>query len=425
MNQALLKAWNWTKTTVDNSIGVLLTAMFVVVLFLVISILAALQFHDSIKAGPADINSGDLRQTIATMEWRQSVQDEHDKLTDERRAINDKMFSLMQDVYTSVGIAIQDFTDPQLGTIRFPVAGDPNANQIGKVREAYANYRALALAAINGNGDPKYRSFAKAKLGQITGDVNTRLAEYDALVKDDASHYFKINNAEATLASIDRGLDKHFAEHPKLRDECEELLTYKSIFRRLAYDMIFAPKSSLTLLLAVVMGLLGSLIYLARERVIDQAPVGLSVIIFRASLGGALAVAIYVFAAAGMMAVGPHASGSDAAEMSPYLISFIGITAGYLSEHMAAWMAQLGRDTFKVNGVESKERWAPHLAQQLDSKTSATIAQALNVPQAQVDSWIAVSAAVPSEYQALLAVHLGLDISDVFTDIPPMTHRQV
>jgi len=426
MNTTLLKAWGWTKVTVDNSIGILLTAMFVVVLFLVVSILAALQFRDTIQVSTITPkpSAGKVRQAISIMEWRQNVQTLHDQTESERQDLDDKMFALQQQVYSSVGTAIQVFTDPQLGAIRFPVLNDPDATNIGRLRVVYANYRAQALDAINRNSDPKFREFAKAKLTQITTDVNAQLGGYDAMVEQDASLFFKVDKAQKSLAAIDATLKREVGDGPGLRDLCEELLTYKSIFGHMAYEMIFMPKSSLTLMLAVVMGLLGSLIYLARERVVDKTRVGLSVIIFRASLGGALAVAIYVFAAAGMVAIGQHAANSDAAEMSPYLISFIGITAGYLSEHMAAWMAQVGRDTFKVNGVEAKERWTPHLSAQLGTKTAATIAQALNVPQAQVDSWIAVSAPVPSEQQSLLAVYLGLDVSDVFTDIPPKTHRQ-
>src|ERR1700733_12760832 len=179
--------WAWVKAIFSESVGVLLTAMFVGVLFLVVTILAALQFRDTIQnsAITPKPNAGNVRQGVQTLEWRGATQEELDQLRNKRDDVDDKLSSLQHDIFTYVRESIQVFTDPKLVQVSFPVAGDPAATNYLKVRDTLDAYRTRALGAINQNEDAGFRKYAKRLLDQMFAEANRRLQSYDQLVAED------------------------------------------------------------------------------------------------------------------------------------------------------------------------------------------------------------------------------------------------
>jgi hypothetical protein len=426
-------------------LGYFLTAAVIGALVIVVFILGAFQFGDTIRNSAIKDpvpNVGNVRLGVSTLEGsydrsasleaqRDGIESQIQTLQDSRLDVDNSISALQQNVFTYVQGAASGFSSPELASIPFPPPADGDTNNYLKIRDVFARYRAQVAQKIAANSDAGFRKHAAIELANITSHVDQLLAGYNDLLTKDRNEFFKVQNLEMYgLKDIEKKRQAEIVTtktlHDGFRDLCEEILTYKSLFGRLAYEMIFIPKSSLTLVLAVAMGLLGSLIYLTRERVMGGTKFTLASILFRASLGCALAVAIYVFAAAGMFALGQHpVSSNGGADMSPYLISFIGITAGYLSDHMAAWMAQIGRQTFKIDGVEGKERWAPHLTDYMNKKprTAADIANWLKVAPTQVAAWIANTQPIPPDTQIRLADYLECDIDDLFTDIPPKSAR--
>ena len=200
----------------------------------------------------------------------------------------------------------------------------------------------------------------------------------------------------------------------------EDFLTFRSLVGEDAYNIIALPRMMLVLMLSIFMGILGSLIYITKEFYRDPDARGFWDIVFRIGLGAGVAFALFFFAAAGMLAMEQSKTGAQS-EMSPYLIAFLGITGGYLSDRVTQWMREMGENAFKVKGDGPPDRWAVGLAEGLKSAglDDAALASAAGVTAADAGAWIAMTKPVPGDKQPLVAAFLREHPSKVFTDIAP------
>ena len=199
----------------------------------------------------------------------------------------------------------------------------------------------------------------------------------------------------------------------------ENFRTFKSLVGETGYDIIALPRMMLVLLLSIFMGILGSLIYITKDFYQDPDRRGFWSIIFRVGLGAGVAFALFFFAAAGMLAMAQDGGGKT--DMSPYLISFLGITGGYLSDRVTQWMREMGESAFKVKGDGPPDRWAVGLAQGLKASglDGAALASSVGATASDTEAWIAMTKPVPGDKQALVAAFLREHPSRVFTDIAP------
>ncbi|HEX4293663.1 MAG TPA: hypothetical protein VHZ29_05980 [Rhizomicrobium sp.] len=200
----------------------------------------------------------------------------------------------------------------------------------------------------------------------------------------------------------------------------ENFRTFKSLVGETGYDIIALPRMMLVLLLSIFMGILGSLIYITKDFYQDPDRRGFWSIIFRVGLGAGVAFALFFFAAAGMLAMAQAKSGGQS-DMSPYLIAFLGITGGYLSDRVTQWMREMGENAFKVKGDGPPDRWAVGLADGLKANglDNAALASSAGVPTTDADAWAAMTKPVPGDKQGLVAAFLREHPSRVFTDIAP------
>jgi hypothetical protein len=204
---------------------------------------------------------------------------------------------------------------------------------------------------------------------------------------------------------------------------CEDFYSFKQLVGEAAYNIVLLPKMMLVLTLSIFMGILGSLIYISQDFLKDPDGRGFWDILFRIGLGAGVAFALFFFAAAGMLAMTQSSSSSGAAQqnMSPYLISFLGITGGYLSDRVTQWMREVGENTFKVDPGGPPPRWAVGLDGTLKAAglDIAALASASGSTQGDVASWDALQKPVPGDKQALIAAFLRMHPSHLFTDIAP------
>jgi hypothetical protein len=204
------------------------------------------------------------------------------------------------------------------------------------------------------------------------------------------------------------------------RSVVEDFRAYESLLGRYA-SLVMIPNAMLVLLLSICMGMLGSLIYLARKLVLDGEATGFGEIVSRVGLGAAVALALFFFAAAGMLAMSQSTAGPGSNDMSPYLIAFLGITAGYLSDRVTAWMREVGERTFKLENGDTPNRWAVGLESEvkMQNMTSAQLASGTDNSGVDVDDWIALRKSMPGGAQRLISTYLRVDPSKLFTDVKP------
>ena len=200
----------------------------------------------------------------------------------------------------------------------------------------------------------------------------------------------------------------------------EDFSSFKALAGDWAYSAVLLPRMMLILVLSIFMGILGSLIYISQDYLKNPDGRGFWDILFRIGLGAGVAFALFFFAAAGMLALSQNPNGSQG-EMSPYLISFLGITGGYLSDRVTQWMREVGENAFRIKSDGPPARWAVNLGDALKTNNleAASLASAISVPPADVDAWVALSKPVPGEMQGLVAAYLREHPSKLFTDIAP------
>ncbi|MBV9991500.1 MAG: hypothetical protein JOZ72_09420 [Alphaproteobacteria bacterium] len=200
----------------------------------------------------------------------------------------------------------------------------------------------------------------------------------------------------------------------------EDFLSFKTLVGDFAYNIVALPRMMLVLMIAIFMGILGSLIYITMDFYNNPEARGFWDIMFRIGLGAGVAFALFFFAAAGTLALAQTKSGGQS-DMSPYLIAFLGITGGYLSDRVTQWMREVGENTFKIKGDGPPNRWAIDLGGKLAAAglDNATLANATGATVGDAESWVAQTKPVPGDKQGLVAAFLRIHPSQIFTDIPP------
>ena len=205
------------------------------------------------------------------------------------------------------------------------------------------------------------------------------------------------------------------------RSVVEDFRAFKWLVGSRLFDVVLVPNTMLVLMLSIFMGMLGRLIYLAREMILFGEIKKPSEMLFRIGLGAAVALSLYFFASAGVLALSQSPAGQGNSNMSPYLISFLGITAGYLSDRVTAWMRDVGERTFKLEDTKEPDRWGVGLAQQIAQQNLATdqIAAGIESDRGEVQAWIDRRKPVPGAMQPLLSAYLRVHPFALFTDIKP------
>lgn len=287
----------------------------------------------------------------------------------------------------------------------------------------FAQYESR-LAAADGN-----IASARAGLDTFRRKVNDQLRDYASAHATYDTSMSMVQSYRGQLAGLTtqkKQLDDAVAPKGSALDNsdywnlCEDFYSFKTLVGDFAYNIVLLPKMMLVLTLAIFMGVLGSLIYISQDYL--NSPDGRTFwdILFRIGLGAGVACALFFFAAAGMLAMTQSQTQNGQIEMSPYLISFLGITGGYLSDRTTQWMRQIGENALKVD-TGAPARWAMGLGAALTaaSLTTAALAGATGATPDEAEAWAALKKPVPGEKQPLIAAFLRMHPSQLFTDIAP------
>ncbi len=152
---------------------------------------------------------------------------------------------------------------------------------------------------------------------------DARIRTLQSEIVSDPTHYERIRNEAKSLQALSVfGVSVYLAQgHPAL----------------------------LSIMLVLLMGMLGSLLYLFPAYLNRPAPVTLGEIFVRLVFGMCSALAVYVLAnaLATFSVSAPTAQvTTTSAALNPFTVSLIGIIAGVMSEDIAKWIQDRGRGIF-------------------------------------------------------------------------------
>jgi hypothetical protein len=206
---------------------------------------------------------------------------------------------------------------------------------------AQVNQLASTEAGIDQNGAERATLMARQRAlsGQVA-ESNRRIFALQQSVVPDYEHYGRIRSeAQALQTMSPLGVSAYFAQgHPSL----------------------------LSTTLVLLMGALGSLLYLFPAYLNRAEPVTMAEIVVRLIFGMCAALAVYVIANAAIagfsMGSGVEQATTSAA-LNPFTISFVGIVAGVLSEDIAKWIQDRGRGVFQQGGGGAPRPAAPAAAE--------------------------------------------------------------
>jgi hypothetical protein len=208
--------------------------------------------------------------------------------------------------------------------------GLPPADQQG-VAQLRSQVQQLAEQeeALDDRGAERSALVARQRLvsGQVA-EANRRVFALQQSVVPDYEHYTRVRGEAYALRNLSPlGASAFLAQgHPAL----------------------------LSTLLVLLMGALGSLLYLFPAYLNRPAPVTMAEIVVRLIFGMCAALAFYVLAnaaIAGFSIASSVTQATTSSTLNPFTVSLVGIVAGVLSEDIAKWIQDRGRGIFQQGGT--------------------------------------------------------------------------
>jgi hypothetical protein len=208
--------------------------------------------------------------------------------------------------------------------------GLPPADQQG-VAQLRSQVQQLAEQeeALDDRGAERSALVARQRLvsGQVA-EANRRVFALQQSVVPDYEHYTRVRGEAYALRNLSPlGASAYLAQgHPAL----------------------------LSTVLVLLMGALGSLLYLFPAYLNRPVPVTMAEIVVRLIFGMCAALAFYVLAnaaIAGFSIASSVTQATTSSTLNPFTVSLVGIVAGVLSEDIAKWIQDRGRGIFQQGGV--------------------------------------------------------------------------
>lgn len=162
----------------------------------------------------------------------------------------------------------------------------------------------------------------------------------------------QVNESERRVNALQSRVVPDARFYNRVRGEIEALRNLSPL--GLSAYLAQGSPTLLSTMLVLLMGSLGSLLYLFPAYLNRAQPVTMAEIAVRLIFGMCAALAVYVLANA---AVSSFSFGSEAsapgtsADLNPFTVSMFGIVAGVMSEDIAKWIQDRGRGIFTQGGA--------------------------------------------------------------------------
>lgn len=188
--------------------------------------------------------------------------------------------------------------------------------------------------------------------------------------------------------------------------------------RAFGYAWLFSiPPEVLTLVLALVLGALGSALHMTKVVIEGGQVPSATWYLFRPCQGVLMALVVFVLLKAGQLTVGA----GDTDTLNPFFVAFVGTISGLLSPDAYRLVQRAGSAIIPA-GTDETDRWAFGLgaAMQAAGIEVDTLADGIGAKPEELTAWVEETAPVPAQQQALLAAWLHADSRQLFTaDRPP------
>jgi hypothetical protein len=304
------------------------------------------------------------------------------------------------------------------------ITGQGFTEQIGRIQAAISSGPLKDRPELKGLVDQIMTAYEKEYLPTREKAASARAESFAAEQQTkDISDQIKASKEQiqAVYDSIKPKMDE--AGRAKVEAVLYEITPIPGAVGIFMNRVITLPSDVLALSLVILMGILGSLLQIVYSFFRKDTPSeGLGIYFVRIAAGGITALVIFIVTKAGIPIIADASRLGGDAPINPYLISFLAIISGLLSEQAIASVQARGAQFFPANPTMDVPRWARmDLTQNAssDGKSIDQLATYLNLkPKAVTDILKGlVPATIPQ--QNAIVTYLHGSARDIFTDIAP------
>lgn len=216
-----------------------------------------------------------------------------------------------------------------------------------------------------------------------------------------------------TIAESETAALAQFQQFKSLSD----FVDVNRFFERLRFtSFLTAPREILVMLLTIIMGVLGSVITMTWTFVRRDSGLSVRRFLLLPFVGGMSAFIVLIFLKAGQLTL---TAGETTDELSPFVLSFVGIISGLLSERAYGRISEVGQNFFRVDARQ--DRWGIRLDEALAAAGVSVeeVARHLDLDEVDAAELVEGKAAADPVQQQLIAALVRSEPRVLFTDIPP------
>ncbi len=188
--------------------------------------------------------------------------------------------------------------------------------------------------------------------------------------------------------------------------------------RHLGYDRLFMlPREILGLVLALVMGALGSTLHVTKAMIEDKREVRPSYYLVRPFQGMVTALVVFILLKAGQLSI---SSGSGSGQdLNTFFVAFAGVVSGLMVSEAYQMIRKAAAAVIPPEDDEA--RWAFKLADALAElgAPAGDLAAGIGAAPAEVQAWVEEKRPVPAPQQWLVAAWLHRPRRSLFTSLSP------
>lgn len=404
---------SWISGTLGGIVGwLVLVILFLVTIFLAVGTLSAIQVRENLpkavdcsRAYTYSDEKIAKRRFEAAGEQARSIYDTPNRIKEARDLLRKTNVKLLDDLpYRVAKLAIEqgELPEPDDGIFEYEL-----------IEYSSLEFDRLEKTCVSGYSDNL----------QIT-EENQEYLHCDLIfeIEDNAVNIrnkdkeFQNIDYEQLLATYDQKIAKLRAGEP-----LHSIFSTYEFFDKFGMErFLLIPSPVLVLMLTMGMGLLGSVVTVTWSFVRRDGDLTVRRFLTLPFVGMMSAFIIFIFINAGQLTL---TADGTAAKLNPFVLSFVGIISGLLSERAYARISDVGSNFFKVDAGVS--RWGARLQQAMIEKgvTSAELARHLLTSEEEVKRIADESIAATFEQQRLIAACLRMPIRDLFSDTEPATQK--
>jgi hypothetical protein len=247
-------------------------------------------------------------------------------------------------------------------------------------------------------------------------DTHTNLLT-DARKIDSTEAYerYSAANEEARVqfAEIERQIEELRNSEPLSR-HFDNYAFFRTIW---GYETLLRmPQHVLVLILTLAMGMLGSVVTMTWLFIRQDTGLSARRFLILPFIGSMSAFIILIFISAGQLTL---TAGDAQDSLNPFVLSFVGIISGLLSERAYTRISEVGSSFFAVD--DGQPRWGFRLREALESVgvSIPELAKHLGTTEEEAGRIVSESTTATLTQQRLIAACVRRNVRELFTDVPP------